>query len=103
MAFKLSDLKGWTVKRTVEVRPGSSFELEIKVLSEEEGQAITDQGSDLKTCEGFLAAVKGFQDEKGKEQPLEAFLAFLGKWPSLYHKVAIECVNAQHDAAIKNS
>jgi hypothetical protein len=103
MAFKRSDLKNWTVNRSIDVMPGASFKVDIKVLSETDGMAIVDQGTDLETAKGFITGVSGYQDEKGKEMSLADFWEDVKTLPpTVIHKIALECVNAQHDAAIKN-
>lgn len=103
MAFKKSDLKNWTVKRTIELVPGANFSVDIKVLSEKDGMAIVEQGTDLQTVKGFVAGVSDYQDDKGKDMSLPEFFDDVATLPpTVIHKIALECVNAQHDAAIKN-
>lgn len=103
MAFKKSSLKNWVVTRSIEVMPGESFDIEIKIISEAEGQKIVEKGTDLETSQGFITGVSGYQDEKGKEMTLAEFWKDVVTLPpTVIHKLALECVNAQHDAAIKN-
>ena len=103
MAFKRSDLKNWTVSRQIEVMAGASFHIDIKIISEKDGMEIVDRGSDIETAKAFVAGVQGYQNEKSEDMTLTEFWDDVSTLPpTVVHKIALECVNAQHDAALKN-
>ncbi|GEA12680.1 hypothetical protein [Alteromonas sp. KUL49] len=105
MAFKRGSLTNWVVTRTVKLAGESSVTVDIQIFSKKDGEAIVARGSDAETVKGFVKKLTGYQDEKGKELGLDALLADFeaGEFaPAIITAIAMECVGAQHDAAIKN-
>ena len=105
MAFKRGSLTNWVVTRTVKLGGKATVKVDIQILSKKDGEAIVGKGSDFETVKGFVKKLSDYQDEKGKELGLDVFLADFeaGEFaPAVITALAMECVNAQHDAAIKN-
>lgn len=105
MAFKRSALKNWIVTRVVTLFSDNSVEVDVRVVSKADGEAIIAKGSDVETVKGFVSAMRGYQDEKGKELGIEGFIADLESGvlpPAAAGGIASEAINAQFDAAIKN-
>lgn len=105
MAFKRSALKNWIVTRTVTLFGDNTVEIDVRVMSKADGEAVIAKGSDVETVKGLVSAMRGYQDEKGKELGFEGFVADLESGvlpPAAAGGVASEAINAQFDAAIKN-
>lgn len=105
MAFKRSALKNWIITRPVTLFDENSVEVDVRVMPKTDGEAIIAKGSDVESVKGFVSAMRGYQDEKGKELGLEGFIADLESGvlpPAAAGGVASVAINAQFDAAIKN-
>lgn len=102
MGFKLSDLKGWTVKRDVEIAQGHILSIEIAIKTRDEFEAIVKANSDLDTAKALIVDVSGLDDEKGKALPRAKAFEQIAAYPAIVMRLAAEAVDAQYQAAIKN-
>lgn len=104
MPFKKSDLKNWTVERDVELFPGASVTIDIKVVPSSEFSKVCDLGDDYNTAKTFTADVRGYQDDKGKPLSADVFWEDVKSFPpAVIFALASKISAAQYDAAAKNS
>lgn len=100
--FKKSDLKNWTVRRTVKLMGDSSVDVDIKVMSGTDAKKVFAKVDNAYTVREMVTAIHGYADEKGKEQTLAVFLKEMSDQDAVMHAIATECSTAQYTAATKN-